>query len=175
MKSLSQIIALCLALTAILAITPTFAQVNEQDNDISTSATGLPIPRFVSLKTNEVNMRTGPGTRYPIDWVLTRKGLPVEIIAEYDIWRRIRDPEGDEGWVHKSALSGRRSAIVTEQIGNLHESEEATSPIFAKLEIGAQGLVVSCNVASCRLKFDDADGYLLKTNLWGVYLTEIIK
>ena len=75
---------------------------------------GLTLPRFVSLRASEVNMRTGPGTRYPIAWVYKQRNLPVEIVDEFDTWRRIRDWEGSEGWVHQSMLHGRRSIMVVE-------------------------------------------------------------
>src|SRR5262245_5050819 len=69
---------------------------------------GLPIPRFASLRSDEVNVRSGPGTRYPVEWVFKRKSMPVEIVAEYDIWRKIRDWQGASGWVHQSLLTGKR-------------------------------------------------------------------
>ncbi|HEC14175.1 MAG TPA: hypothetical protein ENI72_00310, partial [Rhodospirillales bacterium] len=74
---------------------------------------GLPLPRFVSLRVNEVNMRTGPGVQYPIEWVYSRQYLPMEVIAEYSTWRKVRDWQGGQGWVHQSMLGGRRSFIVT--------------------------------------------------------------
>src|SRR5262245_57081238 len=77
------------------------------------SETKLPIPRFVSLRSGEVNLRTGPGTNYPVDWVFVRRGMPVEIIAEFDVWRKIRDWQGTVGWVHQSMLDGRRTARIT--------------------------------------------------------------
>jgi SH3-like domain-containing protein len=73
---------------------------------------GLPVPRFVSLKAERVNVRSGPTKDNDVNWVYTRAGLPVEIIAEYDNWRRIRDWEGGEGWVLHSLLSGRRTALI---------------------------------------------------------------
>src|SRR5919204_606278 len=73
---------------------------------------GLPLPRFASLRSDEVNVRTGPGTRYPVDWVFKRKGMPVEIVAEFENWRKIRDWQGASGWVHQSLLTGKRSFII---------------------------------------------------------------
>src|SRR5271167_3380417 len=103
----------------LLFAAPAFA-VDETDTgeDSSKNGSNLPIPRFASLRASDVNLRTGPGTRYPIDWVFTHQGMPVEITAEYEMWRRVRDAEGDEGWVHKNALTGKRSAIV---IGGAHD------------------------------------------------------
>lgn len=165
---------LCLALL-LLSPVNAWAQADEQDADMSKAASGLPLPRFASLKTNEVNLRTGPGTRYPIEWVLTKKGLPIEIIAEYEIWRQIRTPDGDEGWVHKSALSGKRGCIVTGATHDLHEEENPLSPVIAKVESGALCQIVSCNQGACEVKFDEIKGYLQKSSFWGAYQKEILK
>lgn len=160
-------------LTALFAGHPAFAAASESDNDTSKGASGLPLPRFASLRSNEVNMRTGPGTRYPIEWVFGREGLPVEITAEYEIWRRVRDPEGAEGWVHKSALSGKRTAIIVGAVRELHQSGEAQSPAVAKLEVGVTGQLISCTREWCRLKFDGIKGYLRKSDFWGAYPNEM--
>ena len=77
------------------------------------SNTGLPLPRFAALRSDEVNLRAGPGTRYPIQWVYKRRELPVEILREFEVWRLVQDPEGIKGWVHQATLTGRRSFIVT--------------------------------------------------------------
>ena len=118
-------------------------------------------------------MRTGPGTRYPIEWVMTHQGLPVEIIAEYEIWRRIRDPEGAEGWVHKVSLTGKRSAMVTGSAQDLRRDHDAQSAIVAHLEKGAVGQLVSCSKDWCKLKFNGIKGYLPKTAFWGAYPNEV--
>ena len=75
--------------------------------------TGLPLPRYVSLRAGEVNLRTGPGVQYPVDWVYLRQNLPMEIIAEYGTWRKVRDWQGTQGWVHQSMVSGLRTLIIT--------------------------------------------------------------
>lgn len=137
--------------------------------------TGLPIPRFASLRSEEVNMRAGPGTRYPIAWVYNRKGLPVEIVAEFDIWRRVRDPEGTEGWVHKTEITGKRMAIVTGGQHDLHETAEDASPVTAHLEAGVIGQISSCQRDWCKLKFEGAKGYLRKTQFWGAYPAEVFE
>ena len=136
-------------------------------------ASGLPMPRFASLRSNEVNMRTGPGTRYPIEWVYKRKGLPVEILSEFEIWRRVRDSEGTEGWVHKSALVGKRTAIVTTAPRNLLQDSINGAAIAAHLENGAVGQVMSCSKDWCRLKFDGVKGYLRKSEFFGAYPNEV--
>ena len=130
------------------------------------------LPRFATLRSGEVNMRTGPGTRYPIEWVYTRRGLPVEVIAEYDIWRRVRDPEGVEGWVHKTELTGKRAAVVTGAMRELRDDSDDQSSIVAHLQPGAIGAIVSCAPDWCKMKFDGVKGYLRKTDFWGAYPAE---
>jgi SH3-like domain-containing protein len=137
--------------------------------------TGAPVfPRFASLRSGEANMRTGPGTRYPIEWVYKHQGLPVEILAkdDDDIWRRVRDPEGAEGWMHKTELSGKREAIVNGSAHNLFEDKDRTT-IVAHLESGAVGQVLSCAKDWCKVKFESVKGYLPKTDFWGAYPDEI--
>lgn len=149
------------------------ATVNENENEGGKGTSGLPLPRFASLRSSEVNMRTGPGTRYPIEWVFTHQGLPVEIIAEYEIWRRVRDPDGAEGWVHKSALSGKRTAIITGSLREMHRDNDDASPVVARLEAGTTGQLISCAKDWCKLKFDGIRGYLRKTTFWGAYPNEV--
>ena len=132
-----------------------------------------PLPRFAALRSDEVNMRTGPGTRYPIEWVYRHKDLPMEIISEFEIWRRVRDSEGAEGWVHKSALIRKRMAIVTGGQRNLLGDSQNTAPTIAHLENGAMGQIMSCTKEWCRLKFDGVKGYLRKTEFWGAYPNEV--
>jgi SH3-like domain-containing protein len=136
------------------------------------NASHLPIPRFAALRSGEVNMRTGPGTRYPIEWVYTRRGLPVEVIAEYDIWRRVRDPEGAEGWVNKTELTGKRSAVIIGAAHELRNDRDDKAAIVAHLETGAMGQLVSCAQDWCKAKFDGVKGYLRKTDFWGAYPNE---
>src|SRR5271169_3749242 len=126
-------------LVLLLFALPAFA-VDETDSGEGSSSSkngsGLPIPRFASLRASDVNLRTGPGTRYPIDWVFTHQGMPVEITAEYEMWRRVRDAEGDEGWVHKNALSGKRGAIVTGAARELRHDPDPAAALAAHLEAG---------------------------------------
>ncbi len=132
----------------------------------------LPVPRFASLRSGEVNLRVGPGLRYPIAWVYTRRGLPVEIIAEYDIWRRIRDPAGVEGWVNKTELTGKRAVMVTGDVRSLKRSAEETAAVLAHLETGVIGQILSCAPDWCKVKIDGTKGYLRKTDFWGAYTDE---
>ncbi len=133
------------------------------------SVTGLPLPRFASLKTDEVNLRTGPGLRYPIDWVYKRRDLPVEIEREFEVWRLISDQEGVKGWVHQATLMGRRTFVVTggEQVMRA-DAREAAAPV-ARLKPGVIGRVRSCeaNAAWCQVQVGDYRGWLKRDQFWG--------
>ena len=98
------------------------AQGADPQGSAQRKGSGLPIPRFASLRSDEVNVRTGPGTRYPVDWVFKRKTMPVEIVAEYENWRKIRDWQGASGWVHQSLLTGKRSFIIASKAASLHKT-----------------------------------------------------
>lgn len=140
-------------------------------------ATGLPVPRYVSLKSGRINVRRGPGDDYPIEWVFEKKGLPVEITAESDRWRRIRDREGDIGWVWHSMLDGRRTAIVENRMGDgrplaLHVEPTAASAVVAYAEPGVIAQLASCKAGWCELKASGYEGWIERTSLWGVYPDE---
>ncbi len=145
--------------------------------------TRLPLPRYVSLKTDRVNMREGPSTDHGTRWVYQRAGLPVEIIAEFDNWRRIRDPEGEDGWVWHSLLSGRRTAIVApwdrdvERTVDLIEHPEAGARVLARVQPGVVAGVSRCSDSWCRLAVtsgqgDEIVGFMRQDELWGVYPNE---
>lgn len=136
--------------------------------------TGLPLPRFVTLRAKEVNVRTGPGVRYPIDWVFQRPNLPVEVTAEFDTWRKIRDPEGTEGWVHQSMLSGRRTAIVIGSTRMIRRAPEGGSPAVARVESGVIGWLESCRREWCELDVAGLSGWIHRSQIWGVRIDEAI-
>ena len=149
------------------------------------SNSGLPLPRFVSVKAKKANLRVGPGRDYRVDWILVRPGLPVEIVAEFDNWRRVRDAEGTEGWLFGALLSGRRTAVVTPW----HKGKDSVplplrrrpgpdAPLIAKLEPGVIGGVVECDGEWCRFQPDGEGirpGWLRQVDLWGVYPGEVIE
>lgn len=141
------------------------------------AATGLPLPRYVSLRASEVNVRTGPGVRYPVDWVFHRHGLPVEIVAEFDTWRKIRDAEGTEGWVHQSLLSGKRTILVTGETRTLYRKPSTTAKAVAKTEANVVGKLLDCPEESewCHVDVGAYEGWLKRSNFWGVYPNEIVK
>lgn len=145
------------------------------------SNSGLPLPRFVSLKSGKVNLRIGPGLNYPVEWLYLKAGVPMEIIQEYDNWRRVRDAEGAEGWINQSLLSGRRTAITAPwQLGMetelmLRDQPDTTSRIVAKLEPGVVGTIKACNGTWCEMDFAGHRGWLSQTQIWGAYPGETYK
>lgn len=136
--------------------------------------TGLPLPRFVSLRAAEVNLRTGPGIRYPIDWVYHRRGLPVEVIDEFETWRRIRDHEGTTGWVHQSMLDGQRSILVNGEASLIRRKPEPDAPVVARLEPGVIARLEGCKGDWCRVNVERHAGWLRRGGVFGLYPGETV-
>jgi SH3-like domain-containing protein len=139
----------------------------------------LPIPRFVSLKADKVNVRKGPSTDQAIVWVFSRAGLPVEITAESDNWRQVRDSEGDSGWVFHSLLSGRRTVLISPWVKDkkavpLYESASTGASVVADLQPNVLGNVISCDGKWCHISVGDYSGYVQQVLLWGAYKGEVI-
>ena len=141
-----------------------------------TAPSGLPVPRFVSIKADRVNVRGGPDRDHDVSFIFTRVGWPVEVTAEFENWRRIRDSDGSEGWVYHSLLSGKRTAAVQLKVKTdlamLHATPDSKSPVTAKLEVGVMGTVKSCDGAWCRISGKNFDGWVEQDDLWGVYPNE---
>ena len=135
--------------------------------------TNLPLPRFVSMKAAEGNVRRGPSLSHRIDWVFTRRDMPLEITAEYGHWRRVQDRDGIGGWIHYSLLSGNRTVIIDKDMLTLHSRPDATTPITAALELGVVARLGECNVEWCRLSSGGFKGWAKKDALWGVATDEI--
>ncbi len=135
----------------------------------------LPIPRFVSLRSKEVNVRTGPGMQYPVVWVFVREDMPVEVVGTFDVWRKVRDIDGVEGWVHQNLLSGIRTAIVTGDVRTLTKTADPASAPVVQAEAGVIGRVLECAGISCRLDLAGRKGWLPREQIWGVYPNESIK
>jgi SH3-like domain-containing protein len=140
------------------------------------SASGLPVPRYVSLKSDRVNVRSGPTKDHDVAWVFTKPGLPVEVTAEFENWRRIRDSEGSEGWVYHSLLSGKRTAVVTarakDQLIAVSERPVEEGDVTAQLQPGVVAQVKHCDGKWCRVAGSAFDGWVPQERLWGVYPNE---
>ncbi|WP_375318866.1 SH3 domain-containing protein [Candidatus Tisiphia endosymbiont of Oplodontha viridula] len=129
----------------------------------------LPIPRFASIKANEVNARVGPTIKAPIEWVFIKKGEPIEIIAEYEQWRQIRDIKGEGGWVHSSVLSGKRSVIVVSpDLVALTRVADDPNKVVAKVSNHVRCLLNKCRKDHCQVRCKNYTGWLPKKLLWGV-------
>jgi SH3-like domain-containing protein len=141
------------------------------------TVTGLPLPRFASLRSDEVNWRTGPGTRYPINWVYQRRDLPVEIEREFEVWRLVEDQDGTKGWVHQATLTGRRGMIVTGVERTLHASADPQAAAVAKLMPGVVGHILKCEAGAswCQIQVGDYRGWLPRTDFWGSLPGEAIQ
>jgi len=167
------LVALCTGLTA---AGPSLGVAHAQEARLGPS--GLPLPRFVSLRAPRANLRVGPGTDYAVQWTFVRSGVPLEIVQEYDNWRRVRDAEGAEGWINHSLLSGSRTAIVAPwEKGQIPElplraQPEETARVVARLEPGLMGELRSCDGQWCEMDFSGVRGWISQTRIWGAYPDE---
>jgi SH3-like domain-containing protein len=170
----------CLA-ASFLALTfqATTLPAGAADGTAAGTATGLPVPRYVSLKSDRVNLREGPSKDHRTRWVYQRAGLPVEVTAEFEIWRRVRDSEGAEGWVLHSLLSGRRTAIVSPWVKSgtlpLYEKPSDGSSVIAQLQPKVVARIKTCDGAWCRIFGEDYEGWMTQDKLWGAYPGETVE
>ena len=193
--------SVCALALGLCALAPTSLRAQEAPEANEHAESGLPLPRYVSLKSDRVNLRQGPGTEYPIAWVFRRAGLPVEVIREFDGWRQVRDSEGTTGWVLASLLSGRRTAVIlpweasggpssgpssgqgkTDLKGaqqqapaTLRDDDSERSRAVAQVEAGVLASIISCDGRWCRVSIDGFRGYIEQAKLWGAYQGEVIK
>jgi SH3-like domain-containing protein len=167
-RHVGNILAATLALAAAVCAAVPFASAAEGER-------GDKLPRFVSLRSDQVNLRVGPGENYPIQWVLTRKEMPVEIIKEFEHWRMIREWQGAEGWVHERMVSGKRSVVVKGAVRALHRQPDAASPVVARAEPGVFARLIECRGGWCRIEAVDISGWLQRSEVWGVYPDEIVQ
>lgn len=136
--------------------------------------TNLPIPRFVSLKTSEGNVRRGPSLRHRIDWVFEHPGMPLEIVGEFGHWRQVRDRDGVGGWMHYSLLSGARNVIIETDLTPLFSRADPASQLNAHLEAGVIARIEKCGPLWCRLTAGGIRGWATKPGLWGVHADEVV-
>ncbi len=146
-----------------------------EDRDVFRS-TPYPLPRFVSLNSDEVFVRAGPGTRYPVKWVYKKKALPLEIVLEFETWRKIEDYEGHSGWIHQSLLSGKRSGLV--HFGDnatIYRKPRENSRKIAQIEPHVIGYLEECRQNWCKFESDSHKGWMQRKFIWGIYENEIFK
>lgn len=176
MFSMRAILPTFLLLGALVAAPPSIAQDGDSAQARQPNPSGLPIPRWVSVRAGEANLRTGPGARYPIDWVLQRKDLPVEVVEEFENWRKIRARDDTVGWVHKSMLSGKRMATVAVARARVLSRPEDRAPVAAFVEEGVQVALEACDGEWCAVAIDShgVDGWIPRAALWGLHEGETV-
>lgn len=135
--------------------------------------TNLPLPRYVSMKTSEGNVRRGPSLSHRIDWVFKRREMPLEVTAEHGHWRRVQDREGAGGWVHYALLSGARTVLIEQDMTPVHARPDLSAPINAAFELGVVARLGKCNVDWCRVSAGGYRGWVEKYRLWGVKPDEV--
>ena len=172
LRSLTVVIAL------IGGVLPAIAEENETAEDQTElrtgPVTGLPLPRFVSLKANEANVRRGPSTSHRIDWVFARRDMPLQVTAEYENWRRVVDRDGLGGWVHYIMLSGVRTVIIDTDMQPLYARQDESSHQEAILEAGVVARIEECTLNWCQLSTGGYKGWAPKSAIWGVGADEVL-
>lgn len=133
-----------------------------------TGPSGLPLPRFASLASDHVNMRKGPGLEYPIRWVYRRKGLPMRILDEADVWRKVEDPDGEIGWIHAARLSSRRTVLVRGAVAEVRRTPSRAARVLLRVEPGVIGELSRCQARWCLVTFEGVRGWIARDHLWGV-------
>jgi len=153
-------------LACVLIFSPVLGSASE--TDLRGPVTNLPLPRYVSMKASEGNVRRGPSLTHRIDWVFTRRDMPLRITAEYGHWRRVEDRDGQGGWIHYSLISGVRTVIVEEEMLKIHSRPDPASPVNAALEAGVIARLGKCGPEWCQLRSGGFRGWAPKTDLWGI-------
>lgn len=139
-----------------------------EENRISIKGSNLEIPRFVTLKTNKANMRAGPGMDYPIKWEYHRRGLPLKVVGEFDIWREVVDHDGTTGWMHRQTLSGKRMALITSSMEKIRQYDNPEARVIAVAEKGVLAELNQCRGLWCRINASGMDGWIRKNAIWGL-------
>ena len=143
--------------------------------EIAVAASGSDVvPRYASLHADKVYLRKGPGDRYPVDWIFVRRGWPVEILGVFDHWRHVRDWQGTEGWIHEKMIGSRREVVVTGDIRGIRRSPDMSAALLARAEPGVMAQLLECRAGWCRIEAGDINGWIERSNVWGVYPTENI-
>ena len=160
-------------LAALSGISIAFGATMVQAQDKRGPVTNLPLPRYVSMKANEGNVRRGPSLTHRIDWVFKRRDMPLQITAEHGHWRKVQDRDGAGGWVHYALLSGARTVLIERDMTPVHARADANSPVTAHFELGVVARLGSCTVDWCRISAGGYRGWASKENLWGVAPEEL--
>ena len=142
---------------------------------LTVRGSGLPVPRFVSLKFNEANLRAGPGSEYPVLWQYRQAGLPLLVDAEFGVWRKVRDADGTTGWMHGAGLSLRRMAFIHEGMAKIYQRDNSESGVVAVAEKNALLELDSCPKNWCRVTTDTVKGWMKRSAIWGVLNDEVLK
>lgn len=158
-------------LVSVVALLPFSIAAQTTTDERPLGDSGLPLPRFVSVSKGEANVRRGPGADYPLLYQYRRRGLPLEIVAEYGQWRQVRDHEGTEGWMHARLLRGNRSALVRQAANalTLRSRPDGAAGVVALVQSGTIGRLEDCDGQWCEIEFDGHEGWLPRAMLWGVY------
>ncbi|MBL4747779.1 MAG: hypothetical protein JKY17_03025 [Magnetovibrio sp.] len=148
-----------------------------QPSQAQVSGSGLPLPRFVSLRAGEVNLRTGPGIQYPVDWVYRKSGLPLQVIAEYKTWRKVMDWQGSQGWIHQTMLSAKRTFIIIGRLKTVLSKADRKARPIVKLQDSVVGRLISCPSGSkfCRIEVEGFEGWMARSDFWGVLKGESLE
>ena len=149
--------------------------VTAQEVKLTIRGSGLPVPRFVSLKFNEANLRAGPGSEYPVLWQYRQAGLPLLVDAEFGVWRKVRDADGTTGWMHGAGLSLRRTAFIHESMAKIYQRDSSKSRVVAVAEKNALLELESCPKNWCRVTTDTVKGWVQRKAIWGVLQNESLK
>jgi SH3-like domain-containing protein len=135
---------------------------------VATAQSQQKTPYWASIEEPEARMRTGPSTEFPTKWIYKRQNLPVKVIAVHSVWRKVEDPDGDQGWMHVRLLSPRRTAVVIgNSIGSLHAEPMASARISWRVEPGVVGRIDECDKGWCRFENAGRYGYIQTDRLWG--------
>lgn len=174
---LTGIMVLPIPVTIPVTTTPAMANEVVDNNDevrLTVRGSGLPVPRFVTLKSDEVNMRAGPGTEYPVLWQYRKKGLPLRVEAEFGVWRKVVDHDDATGWMHHSVVSLKRHALVTASSARIFASPENGAPLVAVAERNALLELQSCPTQWCKVTSGEIRGWVARTSLWGLLDGEVL-
>jgi len=159
------------AVAGVLAIT---AMIHGSTGSFAVNA-GDGVPHFASLHSDKVNLRTGPGDRYPIEWVFVRRDWPVEVVGQFDHWRRVRDWQGTEGWVHEKMINNaKREVVVMGDIRGIRQAPDIGAALVARAEPGVVAQLLECRPGWCRIGAGDVTGWIARADIWGVYPSESV-